>query len=67
MAQLFERQGHLEQAKALFAQILEQEPDNEDARAGLSRLGEAESAVPALSQVEKVKRLQTWRAKVARS
>lgn len=67
MAQLFERQGHLEQAKALFAQILEQEPDNEDARAGLSRLGEAESAVPASSQVEKVKRLQTWRAKVARS
>lgn len=71
MAHLFEEQGHDEQAAAIYRQILEQEPDNLEARSALARSGgEVESTPTDLAgegKSGKIKRLETWRARVARS
>lgn len=69
MAQLYESQGHDAQAAELYRQILEQEPDNVEARSALSR-AELQAELPAggaPAKGEKIRRLETWRARVARS
>ena len=67
MAQLYEAQGHVDQERALYGEIVQHEPANEEARAGLIRLGEGEPRVTASLRTEKVRRLESWRARVARS
>lgn len=69
MAQLYESQGHEQQAAELYRQILEHQPDHEQARVALSR-----SAVPASSEGtpgvgkrEVIRRLEQWRERMARS
>ncbi|MBI2212771.1 MAG: tetratricopeptide repeat protein [Acidobacteria bacterium] len=69
MAQLFESQGHDAQAAELYRQVLELHPDNAEARDALSR-GAAHSEPPrsdSSGKGGKIKRLETWRARVTRS
>jgi tetratricopeptide (TPR) repeat protein len=69
MAQLYESQGHEEQAAELYKQILEQQPDNVDARSALSRavVASEHAPEPLSAKGETIDRLEKWRAKVTRS
>ncbi len=70
MAQLYESQGHDEQAAKLYRQILEEHPDNDDARNALTRAESGSAPVAAAAPVsknERIRRLEMWRTRVARS
>ncbi|MES1241604.1 MAG: tetratricopeptide repeat protein [Acidobacteriota bacterium] len=41
LGELYLRQGHLDEAERIFQDVLDREPDNAAARAGLGRIGEA--------------------------
>jgi tetratricopeptide (TPR) repeat protein len=41
LGDLYLRQGHLDEAERMFQEVLEREPDNTAAQAGLGRIGEA--------------------------
>lgn len=69
MAQLYESQGHEEQAAQVYRQILEQQPDHAQARFALAR---AETPAPAegasrSGRREVIRRLEHWRDRMARS
>ncbi|MFA6956152.1 MAG: tetratricopeptide repeat protein [Thermoanaerobaculia bacterium] len=71
MAQLYESQGHDEQAAEIYRQILDHAPDNAEAKSALARTGAAiqseEAGTLADGNDGRIKRLEQWRARVARS
>lgn len=69
MAQLYESQGHEDQAAQVYRQILEQQPDHEQARLALAR-AEAPAGgedSPRNGRREVIRRLEQWRERMARS
>lgn len=69
MAQLYESQGHEQQAAQVYRQILEHQPDHEQARFALLRSevpASLEQAAPG-GKREVIRRLEQWRARMARS
>jgi tetratricopeptide (TPR) repeat protein len=47
LGELYLRQGHVDEAERMFREVLDREPGNAAARAGLGRLQELQPAVPA--------------------
>ena len=72
MADLYARQGHVDQAREIYRSILEREPGHGEARERLDSLPEEGrgpddgDAGPSLSQGAKVRRLEDWLGKVRR-
>lgn len=69
MAQLYESQGHDQQAAEVYRQILEQQPDHELARAALTRaVGPSEGEPPVRGDKQAtIARLKQWRERVTRT
>jgi tetratricopeptide (TPR) repeat protein len=51
LGDLYLRQGHLEEAERIFHEVLEREPGNSAARAGLGTIAEARRPVPPVSPI----------------
>lgn len=69
MAQLYESQGHEDQAAEVYRQILEQQPDHEQARFALARAEAPAGGEGAArnGRREVIRRLEQWRERMARS
>lgn len=69
MAELYVRQGLIDDARRVYENILAREPENEDVRAKLSVLASPELETPAMSESaarRKIVRLERWLQKVGR-
>lgn len=65
MAELYERQGHVESAREIYRRVLERDPGNEHVRKKLEGLG-SRGEVDVERRGDSVKRLQGWLEKVGR-